>query len=130
MNGLRTRFLIRALVGAALGLALLACALAPVPRDLPSLALQQPGLYRLEVGLLVFYGSLLIITPSVSGLLWGRLPTEISIRGASFAEETDQLAALDEAAVKRLEQDSARLDDKLTQAKHEIDELKRRGDST
>jgi hypothetical protein len=56
--------------------------------DLPSVALGQESIYRLEIFLLVFYGGLLIATPAYRGLIGGRLPTEISARGAKFAEDT------------------------------------------
>lgn len=71
--------------------------------DLPAPAFEQPGLYRMEVALLVFYGGLLLATPALTGLLRGRLPTEISTRGAKFAEGTNRSTELDEAAVKKLE---------------------------
>jgi hypothetical protein len=97
------RNFIRIAVGAALCAALLASAAAPVPEDLPALAFQQVCLYRLEIALLAFYGGLLLITPAFSGLIRGRLPIEISTRGAKFAEEDERSAELDEAAIKRLE---------------------------
>jgi hypothetical protein len=55
--------------------------------DLPSVALGQESVYRVEVFLVVFYAGLLILTPVFWGLVGGRLPTEISARGAKFAEE-------------------------------------------
>jgi len=79
---------------------------------------------------MVFYGSLLIITPAVSGLLWGRLPTEISIRGASFAEEAIRSAELDDVAVEKLERTLARVAAELAQAKLKIQEPKSPGDKT
>ena len=85
---------------------------------------RQAGLYRLEVALLVFYGSLLLITPAFSGLIRGRLPIEISTRGARFAEEADQSAESNEAAIRKLEQIASSLTDDLTEAKAEIEELK------
>lgn len=99
----RVRNLIRAFVGTALSVALIACIAAPVPEDLPAVALHQAGLYRLEVALLVFYGCLLLITPAFSGLIRGRLPIEISTRGARFPVEAEHSAELDEAAVRKLE---------------------------
>jgi hypothetical protein len=94
---------IRILVATALCLALFAFVSAPVPVNLPAPAFEQTGLYRLEVSLLVFYGSLLLITPASSGLIRGRLPTEISTRGAKFADETDRSAERNDAEIKRLQ---------------------------
>jgi hypothetical protein len=82
MRGRHTRNLVRVLVGTALCTALSVCIAVPIPADLPAIALLQPSLYRLEVALLVFYGCLLLLTPAFSGLIRGRLPIEISTRGA------------------------------------------------
>ncbi len=74
------RTLIRILIGTALGAALMIAVLIPLPEDaggnttLPTTALGQAGLYRLEVALLAFYGVLLLATPSFLGLARGRLP--------------------------------------------------------
>ncbi|HEV2791493.1 MAG TPA: hypothetical protein VGV69_09380 [Solirubrobacterales bacterium] len=124
------RALVRVLVGTALVAALWACALVPVPLDaqggpdLPSLAFGQPGLYRLEVALLVFYGSLLLITPAFSGLARGRLPIEISMRGAKFAEGADSSAEVTQTTIAELEQTTTYLADALTRADIEIGHLK------
>lgn len=124
------RLLVRILIGAALCIALLAAALAPVPEDgaghpaLPALALGQVGLYRLEVALLVFYGSLLLVTPAFSGLIRGRLPTEISARGAKFAEDAEQSAELAEAAGKELERSVSALAEKLNKVMIELDQMR------
>jgi hypothetical protein len=128
MLGLRTRILIRLLISLCLATAFLTSATAPIPEDLPALAFQQTGLYRLEIALLVFYGSLLIITPALSGLAWGRLPTEISTRGAKFAEKADRSAELDEAEIKKLELALKKLADGLGEVRIEIHQLKMRGD--
>lgn len=117
------RLFIRILVGAALCAALFACAAAPVPEDLPALAFRQAGLYRLEIALLTFYGGLLLITPAFSGLVRGRLPIEISTRGARFAEETERSTALDEAAIGRLEETIADLRQALADTKIETKRL-------
>lgn len=121
----RTRNLTRAFVGTALCAALAACALAPVPEDLPAVASRQAGLYRLEVALLVFYGGLLLITPAFSGLIWGRLPTEISTRGAKFAEEANQSDKLVEAAIRQLESDLRHLAVRVSEA--EADDQPQKG---
>jgi hypothetical protein len=129
MPGLRN--LVRALVGAALGVALGACAVLPVPKDLPAIALEQGALYRLEVAMAVFYGCLLMVTPAYSGSAIGRLPIEISTRGARFAEEAERSAERDEAAARELEHTANRLREKLAMAISEIDRLKaNEGDKT
>jgi hypothetical protein len=92
----------------------------PLPEDLPAVALGQGGLYRLEVALVTFYGCLLLATPAYSGLAMGRLPVEISTRGARFAEEAEQTAVQDEAAIKNLEQGLAQLKTDLSKAKVDI----------
>jgi hypothetical protein len=127
----RERTLVRLLVGAALTCGAFTSALIPVPLDrhgavaLPAIALGQAGLYRLEVTLLVFYSGLLLITPAVSGLIRGRLPIEISTRGARFAEEADHSAGITHTTAKEFEQTSSVLAEGLIQAKLEINELKR-----
>jgi len=123
------RLAIRILVAVALCMALLASALASVPMDadgnpdLPAPAFEQTGLYRMEVALLVFYGGLLLTTPALTGLLRGRLPTEISTRGAKFAEEASRSTELDEAAVKKLEATTKDLAQELVDANLMIDLL-------
>ena len=116
----RLRNLVRARVGTALGVALAACAALPVPEDLPTIALEQAALYRLELALAVFYECLLLATPAYSGLAMGRLPIEISTRGARFAEEADQTAEQDEATIRNLEQGFAQLKADLSEAKVDI----------
>lgn len=114
----------------ALCLALFAFAFAPVPvdakgdLDLPAPALGQAELYRLEVALLVFYGSLLLVTPAFSGLVRGRLPIEISTRGAKFADETEESALRNKAAIEAVERRVEKLTERLTLAKGEINQLK------
>lgn len=84
--------------------------------DLPSAAFGQTGLYRLEISLLVFYGSLLLVTPAFSGLIRGRLPTEISLRGAKFAEGADESTERNEADIRRLDAAINNLDEALAAA--------------
>ena len=129
MAGQIERTLVRILMGSAFSAALLISALVSVPPDLPATAFGQVVLFRLEVALLVFYGSLLLLTPAFAGLIRGRLPTEISTRGAKFAEEADQSAELNAIAIRRLERRTIDLDVGLNEAKVEIDELKA-GDNT
>lgn len=132
MAGPRTRSLIRVFVGTALCAALVACVAVPVPDDLPAVTFRQVGLYRLEVALLVFYGSLLLITPAFSGLIHGRLPIEISIRGAKFAEEDKRSAELTDAKVDALERATDVLAERLITAHNEIEQLRKvtMGDSS
>jgi hypothetical protein len=131
MAGHHTRNLIRILTGAALCTALVACAVVPVPEDLPAIACRQAGLYRLEIALLIFYSSLLLITPAFSGLVRGRLPTEISVRGARFVEETDQTESRNEMAIEKMEKTINRFASELGNAEREVERLNERvGDST
>ena len=124
------RALVRLLVGAALALAVWACAWVPIPQDaqgdsdLPALAFGQAGLYRLEVALLVFYCGLLLLTPAFSGLVRGRLPIEISARGAKFAEGADDSARLSQMKIEQLEQTTTHLAEGLLGANLKIDQLR------
>jgi hypothetical protein len=125
------RVCVRILVSVALCLALVASVLMPVPvdaqgnLDLPAPAFNQVGLYRLEVALLVFYGDLLLLTPVFSGLAHGRLPIEISTRGAKFGLEADQSAELTDKAIKELRQTTGALTAELAAANFEIELLKK-----
>ncbi|MGN6587574.1 MAG: hypothetical protein ACTHKT_08910 [Solirubrobacterales bacterium] len=129
------RLCIRILVAVALCLALLAFVLTPLPvdaqgdPDLPALAFEQVGLYRLEVALLVFYGDLLLVTPAFLGLARGRLPIEISTRGAKFAAEADGSAGRSETAIKKLEGTIRQLAQGLKDTRIEIDSLKELAES-
>jgi type VI protein secretion system component VasK len=118
------RTLVRILIGAALLVAIITAALAPTSA-LPAVALGQMWLYRLEVSLLAFYGCLLLVTPAFSGLIRGRLPVEISTRGARFAEETKRYAALDEVTIKELEETIGDLTQVIANAQIEIRHLNR-----
>jgi hypothetical protein len=123
------RNFIRVLIGVALCIALAAAGLARPPAVLPAVAFGQASLYRLEIALLVFYGSLLLVTPTFSGLARGRLPTEISTRGAKFAENADQLVESDEATTRKLEGKLKRLSDDMAEVRLEIFYLKGAGDN-
>src|SRR5436853_4039257 len=105
------RNLIRTLTFVVLSMALAASAAAPMPQDVPDVAFGQAGLYRLEVALLVFYSGLLLVTPAFSGLVQGRLPIEISTRGAKFAGQAAESVEAARAAMKRL----ARITDEITE---------------
>jgi hypothetical protein len=130
--------LVRILVALTLSIALFASLLLPVPRDekggpdLPAVAFEQIVLYRLEMALLVFYGELLLVTPAFSGLVWGRLPTEISMRGAKFVEGAEQSADSNRTAVSDLERTTHELTEGLKIANFEIKLLREtpRRDST
>ncbi len=126
MSGRFTRHAVRGLIAAALLVAFSISALAPVPAELPAAALNQPALYHLEISLLVFYGLLLLITPVHSALAWGRLPTEISTRGARFAEKADHSVKEVEAAIKALEGENSLLFEGLRTARGEIRHLRDR----
>lgn len=125
------RLSIRIIVALVLLAALAASASMPLPDDgggnstLPAVALEQPVLYRLEVALGVFYGGLLLITPVFSGLVEGRLPIEISARGARFADRADQSAESTDKAVRALEQRIVDLNERLTDVASEIKPLTR-----
>jgi hypothetical protein len=126
------RFAIRILIAAVLCAALSTFVLVPIPADasgepdLPTLALEQAGLYRLEVALLVFYGGLLLVTPAFLGIVGGRLPTEISTRGAKFTVKADRSEALHGAVIKELEHATEDLAEALTGANFEIERLERK----
>jgi hypothetical protein len=130
------RTLVRFLVGVALFMALLLAALSPVPEgapgdpSLPAIALGQANLYRLELALLTFYGSLLLATPAFSGLIRGRLPTEISTQGAKFASEADESAEKARTAIKKLEQITDDLAEGLVAASLKIERLENRPGAT
>jgi hypothetical protein len=121
-----SRNLIRLLTGLALGAALSVATLAPIPEDLPAVALGQAGLYRLEAALLVFYGALLLITPAISGLIRGRLPIEITVRGAKFADETNESADAARKAIEGLEQITYGLEDELRATNTRVEKMTER----
>jgi hypothetical protein len=111
---------IRGLVSVALLLALVSGGATPTPESPPTIALGLPALYRLEVALMVFYGCLLLITPAFAGLARGRLPIEVSARGAKFAAEADgpdRQAAID---LERLESRTSALAEGLTDLRLEV----------
>jgi hypothetical protein len=124
------RVLVRILVGVALCLALGAFVFVPVPTDgrgnpgPPAVAFEQPGLYRLEVALIVFYGGLLLITPAFSGLVRGKLPVEISARGARFAVQVDRPSGSGDQAIEELKRTAGRLSEDLAAANLEIKRLR------
>lgn len=123
MPGRRARPLVRVLVAISLCSAFVAAFAVPIPKDLPPVAFQQGGLYRLEVALIVFYGALLLITPAVAGLGQGQLPIEISARGAKFAEGADQSVVRAEAEIESLKRNVDVLTDGLVTVELEIARL-------
>lgn len=115
--------LVRVLIGVLLVVAIIVAAAIAVPTAsasgrssaLPSVALGQVSVYRLEVFLVVFYGGLLILTPAYRGLALGRLPIEISAKGAKFAEdaadsieETQKLVDESRTAIRELQSNLVR----------------------
>jgi hypothetical protein len=105
---------VRVVVALVIVLAALSFLLIQVPGpkkhpEIPAVALGQPEVYHLEIALVVFYGVLLLVTPVFWGLMRGRLPTEISSKGAKFAVDVDQSI---EAAEKRID-DQAKGTEKL-----------------
>jgi len=78
----------------------------------------------------VFYGCLLLVTPAYSGLAMGRLPIEISTRGAKFAEGTDRSTEVNEELMWELKQNVDGAVDGLTKALIEIDLLKAKAEVT
>jgi hypothetical protein len=116
-----SRTLVRILVGAAMCVALTTSAVFPLPDDLPSIALGQTGLYRLEVALSVFYGLLLLVTPAYSGLITGRLPIEISTRGAKFAAEADKSVTASRIEIEELRRTVDDLAETLTVVALEVE---------
>jgi|GEM_PF-6611678 len=81
---------------------------------LPAIALDQPAVYRSEICLGVFYLGLLILVPLYYGVIRGRIPTEISARGARFA--ADEISGSLDAAEKKIEQ----LDQRLVSAEIQV----------
>jgi hypothetical protein len=119
------RAFVQVLVGTALCLALAASAFFPIPEDLPAIALDQTGLYRLEVALAAFYGLLLLLTPAYSGLATGRLPIEISTRGAKFAEEADGSASVTRMEIEELRGTVNDLTESLAAAELKMERLQK-----
>ncbi len=105
LPGRGERKLIRLLVAAVVIATVLACVLIPTPEDAkgnpdpPAVALKDEGLFRVEVALLVFYGGLLLLTPAFAGIFKGRLPSEISTRGAKYEEEVKERAETSDKVV-------------------------------
>lgn len=107
LPGRSERKTIRLLVAAVVIATLAALILVPVPENdgkpaPPAVALNNPGLFHVEVALLAFYGGLLLLTPAFAGLFRGRLPSEISTKGAKYEEEvkrSDENTELTQATI-------------------------------
>lgn len=65
-------------------------ATAALPQELPAVALGQASLYRLEILLALVYSGLLLLMPFFQGVLYGRLPVELSHRGARWPEAAEE----------------------------------------
>jgi hypothetical protein len=90
----------------------------PQHTHLPSVALGQPLIYRVEICLAIAYGGLLLLMPLFYGLIRGTLPSRISQQGAEWpqaASATNVTLDKFDAAIKRLQRDSADLRAKLVE---------------
>jgi hypothetical protein len=127
--GRHERQAVRSLVVVLGILAALAFILVPVPQngsgmdELPAVALGQISLYRLEVALVAFYGGLLLITPVMAALARGRLPTEISAKGAKFADEVQETAKITQEKLDQQATQIAELESSGLEARLHIDQL-------
>jgi len=83
----------------------------PIPGDLPAVALGQSIVYRLELLLALVYGGLLLLTPLFHGI-GGRLPIEISHRGAKWPADAEEAVRYAEGEIARLEEERDRLQSK------------------
>ena len=81
---------------------------APIPDELPAVALGQVAVYRVEILLALVYAGLLLLTPLFYGVLQGRLPIELSHRGAKWDSGPSEVENADQQ-VKRLEAERRRL---------------------
>ncbi len=77
------------------------------------MALGQVVVYRLEVLLALVYGGLLLLTPLFQGLLYGRLPIELSHRGAKWPPPAEEAMAELQGEIGELEAELA-----ILQSKH------------
>lgn len=90
---------------------------------LPDVALGQEALYRLEVGLVAFYGGLFVLVPLFFGVIRGRLPTEISARGATFGADVDESVKEAQALVDDLDRRIEYAESRLARDRLNIDQL-------
>lgn len=115
------RFAIAALFAGAFYFAFIA---AEPPSPLPTVALGQGFLYRVELLLATVFAALLLLTPLLQGVLNGRLPTEITARGAKYEEVSDSLKAA-ETRIGKLEETLASTAAAAFAAKADIDQLRK-----
>jgi hypothetical protein len=81
----------------------------PVPAELPAIALGQVAVYRVKILLALVYGGLLLLTPFFEGVLNGRMPIEISHRGAKWQEQSPLEQAKEKIASLEAELDTLKL---------------------
>ncbi len=110
MNEKTERRIVKGLVGVLAVFVVVFALTFTIPRHdrMPSVALGQPDLYRIEVCLALFYGGLLLLTPLFYGVLRGTLPSEISQQGAKWPQAASAASAtIDdlEGAVRELQGD-------------------------
>jgi hypothetical protein len=85
---------------------------------LPAVALGQETIYRLEIGLLVFYGGLVVLTPLFYGAVRGRIPSEVSARGAKFTEDAAENL---EQSLEEAKGNVDKLDERLKATEDDVD---------
>jgi hypothetical protein len=95
-----------------------------VVNDLPATAAGQTSLYRFEVGLAVFFAGLLVLTPAFVGVIRGRLPIEMSLRGWKFGEEAAATDKAMQASVRKIENRLDIVEPDLAQAKLRIKKIR------
>lgn len=131
-SGWRSKWGVRIVVGAIIVAALVVAVSVAVPRKrqegtvrpaLPAVALGQETLYRVEIFLIVFYGGLLIAVPAYRGLVGGRLPIEVSARGAKFAEETAHSIEATQEVIAELERGLQTVEASAMRAHLNIDQI-------
>ncbi len=90
---------------------------------IPSLAFGSHVVLAIQVALLFFYGSLLLLVPLARAVFDGDLPVELSLRGARWKEEVDDLG--DEIAdrLTEVEQKALAADQELKQDIEEHTEM-------
>jgi hypothetical protein len=90
---------------------------------LPAVAIGQELLYRLEVGVLLFYGGLIVLTPVFRGAVLGKLPIEISARGAKFAEDVDETIGTTQQLMAKQQERLEAMEKSMLRARLNIDQI-------
>jgi uncharacterized membrane protein len=90
----------------------------------PSLALGSPIVLALQIALVFFYGSLLLLVPLVRALE-GDLPIELSLRGARWSE---QALGVGDEVLKRQDEDEERVARDQFDLREEVQRLRKRLD--